>query len=69
MKLLTKTNETICYYQIDIEGEEYIFKEYLDESGKVFEDELLNGSSEIVDNEELLERVRQFVDDNTSYYQ
>jgi len=68
MKLISRLTQTINDYQIEIDGVEYYYKEWLDDSGKVIRDELSDGDSLVIEDEGLIERVREFVDDNTSYY-
>lgn len=61
MKLISRLTQTINDYQIEIDGVEYYYKEWLNDSGKVIDDELSDGDG-LVDNENILERIRQFVD-------
>jgi hypothetical protein len=68
MKLVSKLTQTINDYQLEINGKEYYYKEYLDDSGKVIDDELSDGDSLVIEDDNLLEQVRVFVDQNTSYY-
>ena len=68
MKLVSKLTQTINDYQLKINGTEYYYKEYLDDSGKVIDDELSDRDSLVIEDDNLIEQVREFVDGNTSYY-
>ena len=61
MKLISRLTQTINDYQIEIDGVEYYYKEWLNDSGKVIDDELSDEDG-LVDDEDIHERVRQFVD-------
>jgi len=64
MKIISTLTQTVVNYQLEIDDKVFYYKEYLDDSGKVIEDELFNDTGVITD-EDLIDQVRTFID-NTS---
>jgi hypothetical protein len=64
MKIISTLTQTVVNYQLEIDDKVFYYKEYLDDSGKVIEDELFNETGVITD-EDLIDQVRTFID-NTS---
>jgi hypothetical protein len=64
MKIISTFTQTVVNYQLEIDDKVFYYKEYLDDSGKVIEDELFNETGVITD-EDLIDQVRTFID-NTS---
>jgi len=64
MKIISTLTQTVVNYQLEIDDKVFYYKEYLDDRGKVIEDELFNETGVITD-EDLIDQVRTFID-NTS---
>jgi hypothetical protein len=64
MKIISTLTQTVVNYQLEIDDKVFYYKEYLNDSGKVIEDELFNETGVITD-EDLIDQVRTFID-NTS---
>jgi hypothetical protein len=64
MKIISTFTQTVVNYQLEIDDKVFYYKEYLNDSGKVIEDELFNETGVITD-EDLIDQVRTFID-NTS---
>jgi hypothetical protein len=60
MKILSTLMQTVVNYQLEIGDKVYYYKEYLDDAGKVIEDELFDDGGTITD-EDLIDEVRTFL--------
>lgn len=67
MQILSTLTQTVVNYQLDIDSKVYYYKEYLDDGGKVIEDELFDDEGTIND-EDLIDQVRTFISNNSTFH-
>lgn len=62
IKIISELTTTVNHYQLEIGPRTYYYKEYLNESGKVIDEELMDEEGTVHTNEGLLQHIHEAVD-------
>ena len=59
--LITET--TIKEYVVEVDGKFYHYKDYYNSKGKVIDSELSDGEGNLIRDDELIERIQKYIDE------
>lgn len=62
IKIISELTTTVNHYQLEIGPRAYYYREYLNESGKVIDEELIDEEGTVHTNEGLLQHIHEAVD-------